>query len=187
MLIKLQNCTPEFVRECFPERSGNIFIDQEQRTAFFLFKNIVCFSTMSKSARPTYSVSLTSKKRSMFWFRESGLRYAQFRLDSDGRVHGEKKSWHSNGTLFSLANFYHGKLESSKLWWPDGTPKGFELFRKRGEGDILVNWGKSGELTFVQIKSRGEWFPGPPPPPFCAEVFKEMSEEIKWENQKKAI
>jgi len=104
MITKLQNCTPEFVRKCFPDQSGSvIFVDG---TVLLLTEN----SVLSTSA---VSVRLCSPEGEFkVWWNGQLVSHCHF---LDGNFEGECKSWQEDGQLCQHEIWKNGKLVKTLL------------------------------------------------------------------------
>ena len=114
MLIKLQSCSPEFVRECFPEfQCGSVVFDRKQEILFFLLEHSVA---VNKSMR--LELQSPSGERKLWW--ENG------QLEScgsyvNGLREGEHKRWRENGQLSFCGSWVNGQKQGEhKLWHENG-------------------------------------------------------------------
>jgi len=113
MLIKLQSCTPEFIRECFPLQCGSVVFDRKQEILFFLLEHSVA---VNKSMR--LELQSPSGERKLWW--ENG------QLEScgswvNGQKQGEHKSWWENGQLEFCGSWVNGQKQGEhKEWFSDG-------------------------------------------------------------------
>jgi len=183
MLIKLQSCSPEFVRECFPEfQCGSVVFDRKQEILFFLLEHSV---VVNKSQ--WLELQSPSGEHKSWW--GNGQLYSCGSW-VDGNSEGEHKRWWENGQLSFCGSYVNGKQEGEhKSWWGngqlrfcgswvDGNPEG-EHKRWWGNGQLYscgswVNgfregehkrWRENGQLEFC-----GSWVNG--------KLIEEYSEEV---------
>jgi len=107
MLIKLQHCTPEFVKKCCPDQSGSVI--HVDGVVLLLTENSVL-------STPGVSVELqTPEGERKFWHGDGQLwEHCHF---LDGELEGEFKNWYKNGQLWRHCHYANGIFEGEFKWW----------------------------------------------------------------------
>jgi len=120
MITKLKNCTPEFVRKCCPEQSGDVI---------FFNSTILLLTEGSVLSVSAVSVRLCSPEGEFKWWWGNGQLVEHCHY-VDRKYEGEYKSWHENGQLWKQCYYVNGKLEGErKVWHEDGRLWEHELWK----------------------------------------------------------
>jgi len=110
MIAKLEDCTPDFVRKCFPEHSGNVICDHNKGIIFFLLPNFVLIHRNYLALMSIYLETPPGFQREECrWWYTNGKKYA-IEFNKNGVQHGEMKIWDIEGTLRNYEIYENGKL-----------------------------------------------------------------------------
>lgn len=122
-MIVLKNCSPEFIRACFPDQSGNVItVDQ---IIFFMFDGKV----LAVSSEPIEIILEAEGGERRWWFKNGTP--AEHSHWNKGNRDGEFKWWHANGILAEHSHFVGGKRDGeSRQWFEDGTLREHSHFVK---------------------------------------------------------
>jgi len=107
MITKLQHCTPEFVRKCCPDQSGDVIV--VNRAVLLLTEN----SVLSTSAVDVIFLSPEGEFKS--WHKNGQLWRRYHYVNGD--LEGEYKSWRENGQMWEHCHYVNGNLEGEQKWW----------------------------------------------------------------------
>jgi len=102
MIVKLEECTPEFVRKCFPEQSGDIFVGKYSIFMIIGKNNVLCFDIDCFN----WNVSLVTSAGDVKWV---------FGLEPC-----ERRWWRKNGTKVLQDFTSNGKMLKAKVWDESG-------------------------------------------------------------------
>jgi len=121
-MFKLQHCTPEFIRKCCPDQSGNVIFFNG---TFLLLTEI---SVLSTSA---VEVILSTEDECKEWYENGQLhRHCHY---VNGTLEGEYKSWHKNGQLGQYCHYVNNRLEGEYKFWHDDGQLGQHCHYKNGK------------------------------------------------------
>jgi len=143
---RLQNCTPEFVRKCFPNQSGSvIFVDG---IILLLTEN----SVLSTSA---VSIILQTPEGERKSWHENGqlCRHCHY---INNRLEGEYKWWWQNGQLCRHCHYVKGEFEGEFKWWYENGQLWEHCHYVNGilEGECK-SWCEDGQLWQHEIWKNG--------------------------------
>jgi len=127
-MIKLQNCTPEFVHSCCPNQSGSVIF--HSGILLLLTEN----SVLSTSA---VSIRLRSPEGEFKNWYEDGQLWEHYHY-INGELEGEFKNWYEDGQLCEHCHYVNSLLEGEfKSWRGNGRLWRHEIWENGRRVKIL--------------------------------------------------
>lgn len=158
-MVLLKNCTPEFVRSCFPEENSDLIFDQEQSTIFLIFGSNVFIVHNPDSERishriggcwiglasPTWEVKNWNPKNGILTFHAPFQGPADLKDPSVGSKRtGKVKQWYWNGEPRSILTYDEdGRLNGERKEWRNGMLWNHMILYPEKNSEIFLFQGKT--------------------------------------------
>jgi len=120
MLIKLQSCTPGFVRKYFPNQNSSVVVDREQKFLFYLLENLVLINLVQPYNNLTLYHSEREEKRReekrWVWYRDGRLMFCGSWVNGKQQgTSGDTETGPCGVTIFTTKTFEEG--EKMGIFW----------------------------------------------------------------------